>query len=81
MPIILTKPFAINKKKQAELKEIGYIVIETDNPNEIFLDETPSLDGNILLSAALEALENGNDNASRLAFGNLIRKKIKEKNK
>lgn len=82
MPIILTKPGAINKKKQAELKEIGYVVIESDNPNEILvLDETPTVDGNILLSAALESLSWGNENAARLQFGNLIREKMLNKKK
>lgn len=80
MAIILCKPGAINKKKQAELKEIGYVVIESDNPSDILvLDETPSLDGNILLSAALEALNHGNDSTGRLEFGNLIRKKMLSK--
>lgn len=83
MPIILTKPGTINKKKQAELKEIGYVVIEIDDPAEILvLDETPSLDGNIMLSAALEALDyGGTANDLRKAFGDLIRKKMLSKTK
>lgn len=82
MPVILTKHGAINKKKQAELKEIGYVVIESNNPEEILvLDETPSLDGNILLSAALESLSWGNESAARLKFGDLIREKMLNKKK
>ena len=80
MPIILTKPGAINKKKQAELKEIGYVVIESDNPSEILvLDETPSIDGNMLLGAALESLSWGNESSARLKFGDLIREKMLSK--
>jgi hypothetical protein len=83
MPIILSKPGAISKKKQVELKEIGYVVIESDNPHEILvLDETPMVDGNILLSAALNALDyGGTANDLRMAFGDLIRKKMLAKTK
>ncbi len=82
MPIILTKAGVINKKKQSELKDIGYVVIETDKPEEILvLDETPTIDGNMVLSAALEALAYGNDRTCSNTFGELIRKKMLAKNK
>lgn len=78
--IIITKPGTIPADKQSELKEAGYIVVEAANPKDIvLLDETPSLERDILLDAAINALDHGNEQSGRLAFGNLIRNGLKDK--
>lgn len=78
MPILLIKPNIIDAAKQQELKEAGYVVIETDNPESItILDESPSLERDDLLNASLHALDYGNDYQARLAFGDLLRKRLK----
>lgn len=80
MKIIIVKPNAISKSKQKELKEAGYIVVETNNPDEVkVIDEFGDLDRDVLLSSALSALDYGNDGVARLAFGNLLRKAIVNK--
>lgn len=80
MPIIITKPYLLNGAKRKELKEAGYIVIETENPNDItLLDELGNLSQNIVLESALEALSYGNDKTCRNTFGELIQKKLLKK--
>lgn len=80
MAVIISKPGIISKEKQDELSDAGYIVIEADDPNHIFvLDETPSIDRDVILDAAISALGYGNDSSGRLAFGDLIRKRLTTK--
>lgn len=78
--ILITKPNVINKAKKKELKEAGYIVIETNEPKEIHvIDEFGDLDRDTLLNTALTALDWGNDATCRNAFGTLLRKSILKK--
>jgi hypothetical protein len=80
--LLLIKPNIISAKKEAELKKAGYIVIESEKPEEIKVyDEFGDLDRDTILSTALEALSWGNDSTCRNAFGNLLRGKILKKNK
>lgn len=78
--ILITKPNVINKAKQKELKEAGYVVIETNEPKDIqVIDEFGDLDRDTLLNTALTALDWGNDPTCRNAFGTLLRKSILKK--
>lgn len=82
MAVILVKPGIIHADKQKELQCAGYVVVECDNPKDIIImDESPSLERDLLLDAAINALDNGNDSTGRLAFGNIIRKKLINRNR
>lgn len=66
-------------KQKKELQDTGYIVIETNNLEDIkMVDSLASLDGHMLLRAALKALEYGNDSTCRHAFGTEIRKELQK---
>lgn len=78
--ILIVKPNVITKQKAKELKEAGYIVIETNEPNSIqVIDEFGDLDRDTLLVSALTALDYGNDGTCRAAFGKLLRESILKK--
>ena len=78
--LLLIKPKVLSTTKKVELKEAGYIVIETDNPKDVIVvDEYGELDRDTLLSTALTALDCGNDSTARNAFGTLLRKKLLSK--
>lgn len=75
--LLLIKPKVLSSSKKKELKDAGYIVIETDSPKDVTVfDEYGDLDRDTLLSTALTALDWGNDATCRNAFGTLLRKKL-----
>jgi len=80
MPILLVKPKILTSEQRKELKQAGYIIIETSNPADVqVLDEMTTCRKEIVLEAALQALDWGNDPTGRQAFGNLFRKKLMAK--
>jgi hypothetical protein len=77
MPVILSKPGAISKEKQNELTGQGYVVIECDDFEAVkVVDEIAGLSGDMVTAAALEALSYGNDRTCKIAFGDLLHKRI-----
>lgn len=77
--ILLVKPGAISEDDKKRLGEQGFVVIQTKSPQDVKVLSDFGVDDNMVLSAALEAMSCGNDDAIRLAFSRLFRKKMEEK--
>ena len=75
--IILVKPGALKDEDKNNLREMGFVVMESEKPKDItVLHDFNGLASNIVLECALEALGWGNDNTGRLRFGDLLRQKL-----
>lgn len=80
MPVLLVKPKVLNSAKKKELKDAGYVVIEVKDIGDVqILDEFQTASKDIVLTAALESLNWGNDPTCRNAFGKLFREKLLRK--
>ena len=76
--IIVCKKGSVDAETKVSLKEAGHFIIETSNPKDIkVMDDFGSLlPMDELLKCALEAFGYGNDATCRMAFANIVRKKI-----
>lgn len=87
MKKVITMPSGVlSPLELRELKEAGYIVLVTDEPEKIkFVSDsehyTFDLDRDIVLDCALKALNHGNDCVARDAFSKLFREELLKRRK
>lgn len=78
--IIIVKPGILNDDNRLELRQAGYIIIETETPKDIqVFDELGFLDSDSYLEIALTAIEADNNGAVRGKFEHGVRLAIMSK--